>query len=76
MRSSLYESVIVAEFQATEACSCLDLIEAKYRCRKKILLFELALVISVHVKMKIDMTMKLKFKNNVRTQILNSICSQ
>jgi hypothetical protein len=35
MRSSLSESVIVTDFQATETYSCFDLIKAKYTISKQ-----------------------------------------
>jgi hypothetical protein len=56
MHSSLLEPVTVTDFQATEAYSNLDPTKAKYsisilsKVVKKMLLCELALVISVHVK--------------------------
>jgi hypothetical protein len=41
-----------------------------------ILFCELALVISVHWKKKIDMTMKTKFAISIHAQVLNTIYSQ
>jgi hypothetical protein len=40
------------------------------------LLCELALVVSAHVKKEIDMTIKMKFPMNMHTQILIKMCSQ
>jgi hypothetical protein len=40
------------------------------------LLFKLAQVISVHVKKKFDMTIKIKFTINMHTQKHNKICWQ
>jgi hypothetical protein len=51
MRSSLLESVIATEFQATEAYSSLNLPKQNIASVDwKMLLYELTLVISVHVK--------------------------
>jgi hypothetical protein len=78
MRSSLLESAVVREFQATEAYSSLDLIKAKYSIsRLSMVEMENVIVgISPSEKNKIDMTMKMKFAIDMHTQILNTICSQ
>jgi hypothetical protein len=56
MRSSLLESVIITEFQATEAYSSFVLTETKYsisrlsKVEKENVIVQLALVIPEHVK--------------------------
>jgi hypothetical protein len=54
IRPNLLQSIIVTEFQATEAYSSLDLTKAKrsnsLRRKWEMLLCELAQVISVHMK--------------------------
>jgi hypothetical protein len=78
MRPSLLKSVIVTEFQATEAYSSLQLTKAKHstglRWKKEMLLCELAQVISVHVERE----NRYDDENviNIHIRILNTVWSQ
>jgi hypothetical protein len=54
------ESVIVTDFQATEAYSSLGLTKTKYSIIR-LSVVEMENVISLHVGKKIDMMMKMKF---------------
>jgi hypothetical protein len=70
MRSSLLESVIITEFQATEAYSNLDLTKAKYSMSTlsvvEKVVYELTLIVSLHEKKEINMMMKMKFTISIQ----------
>jgi hypothetical protein len=75
MRSSLLGSVIVTEFQATEAYSSLDLTKAKYSISRLSMIEKENVIVRIspnnfiaHEKNKMSIMMKMKFTINIVTR--------